>query len=69
MPDDDDSAYLEARAEAELLLAQASDHPAVVRAHYMLAGFYLDRLYRGGNEEELRGNSTLKARDSQDGLN
>lgn len=41
----DDREYLERRAEAELALAQASDHPAVVRAHYMLAGHYLDRLY------------------------
>jgi hypothetical protein len=40
-----DKDYLEQRAEAELVLAQAADHPAVVRAHYLMAGFYLDRLY------------------------
>ena len=42
---DVDRNYLEARAEAELSMAQAAAHPAAVRAHYVLAGFYLDRLY------------------------
>jgi hypothetical protein len=42
--------YLEYRAEAELSLAQAAAHPAAVRAHYLLAGFYLDRLYGEGAE-------------------
>jgi hypothetical protein len=51
MNEQDEGAYLEARAEAELSLAQAADHPAVVRAHYMMAGFYLDRLYNP--EEEI----------------
>lgn len=37
--------YLEKRAEAEISLAQAAAHPAAVRAHYRLAGLYLDRLY------------------------
>jgi hypothetical protein len=40
-----DRNYLEERAEAELSMAQAAIHPAAVRAHYVLAGFYLDRLY------------------------
>ena len=40
-----DKDYLEKRAEAELTLAQAAAHPAAVRAHYLMAGFYLDRLY------------------------
>ena len=40
-----DKDYLEERAEAELTLAQAAAHPAAVRAHYLLAGLYLDRLY------------------------
>jgi hypothetical protein len=40
-----DRDYLEGRAEAELSMAQAAAHPAAVRAHYLLAGFYLDRLY------------------------
>lgn len=37
--------YFYDRAEAELELAQNSDHPAAVRAHYLLAGHYLDRFY------------------------
>ena len=41
----DDGEYLEKRAEQELALAQRSEHPAVVRAHFLLAGMYLDRLY------------------------
>jgi hypothetical protein len=50
----DDRVYLEQRAEAELSLAQAAEHPAVVRAHYLLAGFYLDRLYDPEREEYVR---------------
>lgn len=43
-------AYLEQRAEAELAAAQAAQHPAAVRAHFLLASEYLERLYR--NEDE-----------------
>jgi hypothetical protein len=42
---DHDKDYFEERAEAELSMAQAAAHPAAVRAHYMLAAFYLDRLH------------------------
>ena len=42
---DEDRDYLNDRAEAELVLAQKADHPEAVRAHYLLAGYYLDRLY------------------------
>jgi len=38
-------AYLYRRAEQELEQAQGCDHPAAVRAHYVLASHYLDRLY------------------------
>ena len=41
----DDSHYLEKRAEQEIELAQSATHPAAVRAHYLLAGHYLDKLY------------------------
>ena len=41
----DDRAYYESRAEAELALAQQAEHPAVVKAHYILAGTYLDIVY------------------------
>jgi hypothetical protein len=37
--------YLERRAEDELDRAQRAMHPAAVRAHYELLGFYLNRLY------------------------
>jgi hypothetical protein len=47
---DSDQAYLEARAEAEIEAARSAAHPAAVRAHYLLAGYYLDRLY--GSEEK-----------------
>jgi hypothetical protein len=34
--------YFEKRAEAELELAQAATHVGAVKAHYELAGLYLD---------------------------
>ena len=40
-----DRAYYLSRAEAELALALCATHPAAIRAHYHLAGFYLDRAY------------------------
>lgn len=40
-----DKDYFLSRAEAELELAQAGLHEAAVRAHYVLAGLYLDRVY------------------------
>jgi hypothetical protein len=42
---DDHANYLYQRAEEELDLAQAADHPAAVQAHYALAGHYLDGAY------------------------
>ena len=52
--------YFYDRAEAELKLAQSAAHPAAVRAHYLLAGHYLDRFYTP--EEEANGTaSTAKA--------
>lgn len=46
----DENAYLEQRAEAEIALAQAATHPAAVRSHYLLAGYYLDRVHGPGEE-------------------
>ena len=40
-----DRAYYMRRAEAELALATCAAHPAAMRAHYHLAGFYLDKAY------------------------
>jgi hypothetical protein len=39
--------YLYRRAEQELEQAQRAAHPAAVKAHYMLAGYYLDQVYGG----------------------
>lgn len=44
MPDKD-RLYLERRAEDELNCAQQAEHPAAVKAHYELLGYYLNRLY------------------------
>ena len=41
----DDASYYQARAEAEIRLAQSARHQRVVQAHYDLANFYLDRLH------------------------
>ena len=40
--------YFQKRAEAELALAQSAEHANAVRAHYTLAGYYLDLVH---NEE------------------
>lgn len=40
-----DQAYYLSRAEAELALARCAPHPAAMRAHYHLAGFYLDKVH------------------------
>jgi hypothetical protein len=37
--------YYQHRAEAELALAQASEHRRAVQAHYELASAYLDRIH------------------------
>ena len=41
----DHRAYCLKRAEAELALAACAAHPEAMRAHYHLAGLYLDRAY------------------------
>ena len=56
---DAEKIYLEERAEAELSLAQAAAHPAAVRAHYLLAGHYLDRLYQGGGRTGAENDDNL----------
>ena len=42
---DSDADYYLHRAEVELAQARAAIHPAAAKAHYHLAGFYLDRVY------------------------
>ena len=34
--------YFRERAEAEIKAAQAAGHPEAAKAHYVLAGYYLD---------------------------
>ena len=43
----DEKNYYRLRAEQEIKLAQSAEHPAAVRAHYGLAGYYLDHVYNG----------------------
>jgi hypothetical protein len=45
--------YFERRAEAELALAQASEHKRAVQAHYELASAYLNRIH--GDEPKSEG--------------
>lgn len=43
-----DRHYFYGRAETELERAQRAAHPEAVKAHYVLAGYYLDRAYGEG---------------------
>lgn len=54
--------YFHDRAEAQLKLAESAEHPRVARAHYLLAGYYLDRCY-GGAEQGKPDNPAFFARD------
>jgi hypothetical protein len=53
----DDPDYFQKRAEAELELAQAAKHAAAVRAHYLMAGYYLDRVHN----KDAQGNEPVEA--------
>lgn len=46
----EDKDYFYDRAEAELEAAQRALSPEAVRAHYILAGHYLDKVYGPVNE-------------------
>lgn len=41
----DDKEYYYQRAESELEMAQRTEVPEAVKAHYTLAGYYLDKVY------------------------
>jgi hypothetical protein len=58
MTTDRDLTYLYARAEEELELAQQAEHPAAVKAHYLLAGHYLDGVYGKEGAPEASANDT-----------
>ena len=45
MMSDDERLYFRERAEVEIRAAQAAGHPEAARAHYVLAGYYLDLSY------------------------
>jgi len=49
MADSDDLTYFEQRAETEIKAAQAAQHPDAVKAHYELAGIYLDKVHNSGS--------------------
>jgi hypothetical protein len=40
-----DTDYYQARAEQEIECAQKAEVAEAARAHYLLAGYYLDRIY------------------------
>lgn len=46
----DDAAYLERRASAAIELAEQAACPAAAKAHYLMAAYYLTRLYPPSNE-------------------
>ena len=48
---DQERHYFERRAEDELAWAQRAEHPAAVKAHYELLGYYLNRLYPEGRSD------------------
>ena len=50
---DEDREYYRRRAEEEISRAQQSDDERSVRAHFLLAGYYLDRVY-GTDPVQLR---------------
>ena len=49
---EDDATYFYRRAEAELEQAQRADKPEAVRAHFMLANAYLERVAETEPEAE-----------------
>ncbi|WP_230481154.1 hypothetical protein [Sphingomonas sp. Leaf21] len=48
-----DEDYFYQRAETELELAQKATHPAAVRAHYIIANHYLDRVYSQSEKPDV----------------
>ncbi|RSV13526.1 hypothetical protein CA236_17470 [Sphingomonas sp. ABOLG] len=48
-----DTDYFRSRAEAELKMARAAQDPAALRAHYTLAGHYLDRAFSSADGHQV----------------
>ena len=42
---EEERSYFRERAEAEIRAAQSAGHPEAAKAHYVLAGYYLDLSY------------------------
>ena len=61
----DDLDYFRQRAEAELALARDSGHAGAARAHYLLAGYYLDLVH---NREARAGAAQCREAADQPGL-
>ena len=55
---DQERSYFYERAEEELEQAQHADHPAAVKAHYVLAGLYFDHVF---GEKDARGAANVQA--------
>ncbi|MGK6356860.1 hypothetical protein ACMGDH_16730 [Sphingomonas sp. DT-207] len=47
----EDSDYYRGRAEAEIAAAHKAEKPEAMRAHYILAGYYLDRAHGSSPRE------------------
>jgi hypothetical protein len=45
--------YFYQRAEEELQQAEHAGHPAAMKAHYILAGLYLDQVYNTAEEPHM----------------
>jgi hypothetical protein len=47
----EDSDYYRGRAEAEIAAAHRAERPEAMRAHYILAGYYLNRVHGSAPKE------------------
>jgi hypothetical protein len=54
----DDKEYFYRRAESELEMAQRTEVPEAVKAHYTLAGYYLDKVYNDDGAAQAPANDT-----------
>ena len=65
---DHDSDYYLQRAEVELTAARSARHPAAMRAHYFLAGFYLDKAHGPVGAPAPRARRAVRRREEPEGL-
>ncbi|MDT9598642.1 hypothetical protein [Sphingosinicella rhizophila] len=61
-----DREYFEQRAESEIEMAQTARHEKAVRAHYEMAGLYLDRVH-APDDNDLDAGSLDKVEAEQEG--